>query len=66
MKKNVGTIDQAFRIIVGLIILILGIIYSSWLGLIGLLTIVTAFTGKCPAYLPFGISSCKMKENKQE
>ena len=66
MKKNIGTIDKTFRIIVGIIILILGIVYSSWLGLIGLLPIVTALTGSCPAYLPFGISTCKTQETKQE
>jgi hypothetical protein len=66
MKKNIGTIDKTFRIVVGIIILILGIVYSSWLGLIGLLPIVTALTGSCPAYLPFGISTCKKNETTQE
>ncbi len=66
MNKNVGTIDRAFRIIVGLIILILGIVYNSWLGLIGLVPIITALIGKCPVYLPFGISTCKTKETKKE
>jgi hypothetical protein len=66
MKKNIGTIDKAFRIVVGIIILIVGIVYSSWLGLIGLLPLVTALTGNCPAYLPCGISTCKTKATKQE
>ncbi|MBC8184377.1 DUF2892 domain-containing protein [candidate division KSB1 bacterium] len=64
MKKNIGIFDKVFRIIIGLAILILGIIYNSWLGLIGLVPIVTALLGRCPAYSPFGISTCKAKETK--
>ena len=65
MKKNIGTIDKAFRIVLGLIIIILGIIYSSWFGLIGLLPIVTALVGSCPVYLPLGISTYKLKATKK-
>ncbi|MGK9368223.1 YgaP family membrane protein [Melioribacter sp. Ez-97] len=62
MKKNVGGGDKTFRIILGLVILILGIIYESWWGLIGLIPLGTALIGWCPLYLPFGISTCKTKE----
>jgi len=62
MKKNVGKGDKTFRIILGLVILILGIIYGSWWGLIGLIPLGTALIGWCPLYLPFGISTCKTKE----
>ncbi|MBT8349678.1 MAG: DUF2892 domain-containing protein [Deltaproteobacteria bacterium] len=59
MKKNVGSVDRAIRIIAGLLIIFIGIYFKSWWGVIGLLPIATAALGWCPAYLPFGISSCK-------
>jgi hypothetical protein len=61
MKKNVGGADKSLRIIVGLVILALGIFYQSWWGLIGFVPLFTGFTGWCPAYLPFGLSTCKTK-----
>jgi len=66
MNKNIGTIDRVFRVVFGLLILVLGIVYSSWLGLIGLMPIITALAGRCPAYLPFSITTCKKVEAKQE
>ncbi len=65
MKKNVGTVDKTIRVILGIIILALGIWKSSWWGLIGLIPIVTALIGFCPAYLPFGISTYKTKDNNK-
>ena len=65
MKKNIGSVDKIIRIILGIIILALGIWKCSWWGLIGLIPIATALMGSCPTYLPFGISTCKTKENKE-
>jgi len=59
MKRNVGSADRAIRVIAGLIIIFLGIYFKSWWGIVGLVPITTAAIGWCPAYLPFGISSCK-------
>lgn len=61
MKKNVGGIDKVVRLIVGLVIIALGILYQSWWGLVGIIPLITSTTGFCPAYLPFGISTCKTK-----
>ena len=61
LRKNIGESDRTIRLILGSIIVILGIVYGSWLGLIGLLPILTALIGWCPAYVPFGISTCKTK-----
>jgi hypothetical protein len=36
-----------------------GLYYQSWWGAVGAVPLVTAMLGWCPAYLPFGISSCK-------
>jgi len=59
MIKNVGSADRAIRVIAGLIIIFIGIYFKSWWGIVGLVPITTAAIGWCPAYLPFGISSCK-------
>ncbi len=65
MKKNVGGADKSFRVIAGLVIIALGLIYSSWWGLIGIIPVFTGLTGRCPAYLPFGISTCKTNLEKK-
>ena len=59
MKKNIGSADRVVRIILGLVIIGLGIIYQSWWGAIGAVPLATALMGWCPAYAPFGISTCK-------
>mgnify|MGYP003532085325 FL=1 len=61
MKTNVGKIDRIFRMVLGLSLLIWGYMSQNWLGAIGLIPLFTAFFRWCPAYLPFGISTCKTK-----
>ncbi|GAB3537813.1 DUF2892 domain-containing protein [Noviherbaspirillum agri] len=63
MKANVGSIDRILRIAIGAILVIaaaLGAI-GPW-GWIGLLPLATGLFRFCPAYLPFGINSCRMKK----
>ncbi|MBS4062201.1 MAG: DUF2892 domain-containing protein [Bacteroidetes bacterium] len=57
MKKNVGNIDRIIRIVLGLIIGVVGIMNHSWLGLIGIVPIATAFLSYCPAYSLFRFST---------
>lgn len=59
MKKNMGSADKSIRLILGGIIIGLGLYYQSWWGVIGLVPFLTSLVGTCPAYLPFGISTCK-------
>jgi hypothetical protein len=59
MKLNVGSADRVIRIVVGVAICAAGWYYHSWWGLIGLVPIVTAAIGWCPAYLPIGLSTKK-------
>jgi hypothetical protein len=59
MKCNVGKADRIIRVIVGAGIIAIGVYLKSWWGAIGVIPIITAAIGWCPAYLPFGISSCK-------
>lgn len=59
MKANVGNTDRLIRIILGLVIIGWGVMNANWLGAIGLIPLATAFLRWCPAYLPFGLSTCK-------
>ncbi len=56
MPKNVGTIDRVIRIIVGLVLIALVFVgpKTPW-GWIGVIPLVTALIGWCPAYSIFGI-----------
>ncbi len=68
MKKNMGFIDKAIRILiaVGVVGLFLGNIISGTTAIILLVLagvfILTSFLSFCPLYLPFGISTCKTKK----
>jgi len=59
MKCNVGKTDKMIRSIAGLAIIIVGVIYSSWFGLIGVVLLGTALVRFCPAYIPFKIDTAK-------
>jgi len=62
MKCNVGKTDKMFRIILGVVIILVGFYFQSWWGAIGVIPIVTGFIRWCPAYLPFGFSTCGGKK----
>ncbi len=62
MKQNVGGIDRILRLIVGLALIGWGVYAQNIWGAIGIIPLFTAAIGWCPAYLPFGLSSCKVKE----
>ncbi len=65
MNKNVGSIDRAIRVILGLVIIAAGFAYSSWLGVIGIIPLFTAVVSWCPLYCPLKINTCsKSCENK--
>ncbi|MEZ5000539.1 MAG: DUF2892 domain-containing protein [Bacteroidales bacterium] len=57
MKKNIGKYDRVIRIVLGLAIIALGFYFKTFLGLIGLIPLVTALFGFCPLYSPFGLST---------
>ena len=62
MARNVGRLDRAVRLVVG--VMLLGL-YGAlepplrYFTLIGLLLVTTAFSGFCPAYTLLGISTCR-------
>lgn len=59
--KNVGGADRVVRVVVGVAIIAAGFYFKSWWGAVGLVPLVTAAIGWCPAYVPFGITTCKMR-----
>ena len=64
VKKNIGSTDRILRIIVGLVLIAFGFYYQTWWGAIGIIPLATALINWCPAYVPFGISTCKTEETK--
>ncbi|MFC0666745.1 DUF2892 domain-containing protein [Azotobacter chroococcum] len=60
MKPNVGSLDRALRIAVGLLLIGLSLagVIGPW-GWIGLLPLATALLRTCPAYTVMGITTCK-------
>jgi hypothetical protein len=61
MERNVGGVDKAIRIVVGLGLLSLLFLLPGgmrWLGLIGLVPLLTAAMGFCPLYSLLGIRTC--------
>lgn len=65
MNHNVGTTDRVIRIVAGLALIgasVLGYI-GAW-GWIGLVPIATGLFRFCPAYLPFGLSTCSARPDK--
>lgn len=68
MAKNMGGVDRTIRAVVGG-----GLIYyamsnlpgaQDWMvpaGMVGFVMLLTAVFGRCPAYMPFGINTCKTK-----
>jgi len=59
MKRNVGKIDRIVRIVIGAGMIAAGVFFESWWGAIGIVPIITAAIGWCPAYLLLGISTCE-------
>jgi len=59
MNRNVGGIDRAVRIVVGLGLLSLTVIgpQSLW-GLLGIVPLATGLFSICPAYSLFGVNTC--------
>ena len=61
MKQNVGRVDRWIRIVIGVVLLSLVVFLSGgirWIGLIGLIPLITGLVGYCPIY-----SILKIKTN---
>jgi hypothetical protein len=68
MKKNMGGTDRILRTILALIIVglyFLGFIegvFAIILLVLAAIFVLTSFVSFCPLYVPFGISTCKVKK----
>ena len=62
MLQNVGSVDRVIRVVLGLALIsasLFGAI-GPW-GWIGVVPLATGLFRFCPAYLPFGFSTCAAK-----
>ena len=63
MTVNVGTFDRIARVVIGLALIAFALGYIapgtswSWVGWIGVVPILTAVFGTCPAYSMFGLTT---------
>ena len=60
MKMNMGGIDRTLRLVAGGALIGWGLISGNPWGFVGAIPVFTALIGWCPAYLPFGIKTCKI------
>lgn len=59
MQTNLGTIDRSLRVVAGIVLLSLAFFgpQTAW-GYIGIVPLITALIGYCPAYRLLGLSTC--------
>ena len=63
MTINVGMIDRIARVVIGIVLIAFALGYIApgtgwnWVGWIGMVAILTALFGTCPAYSLFGLST---------
>jgi hypothetical protein len=63
-SQNVGSVDRAVRIILGLALIAVGFLALSGtlglvVGIIGFIPLLTGLIGWCPLYVPFHIQTNK-------
>jgi len=57
MARNVGGLDRAFRIVVGLVAIGAGFYFNSWWGALGFIPLLTGLVSWCPVYVFFRTST---------
>lgn len=65
MKANMGSVDRIIRLVVGLGLILLFFFTAApikYLGILGVIFVITALIKWCPLYTLFGIST-KQKHN---
>jgi hypothetical protein len=59
MIQNVGIVDRSLRIALGLALIAASLLgYIGGWGWIGVVPLATGLLRTCPAYVPFGLSTC--------
>ncbi|HUX50874.1 MAG TPA: DUF2892 domain-containing protein [Spirochaetia bacterium] len=61
MLKNVSSVDRIIRLILGVVIAVLGIVFHSWWGLLSIILFATSGLSFCPIYAALRISSIPKK-----
>lgn len=67
MTANLGLIDRAVRLVIGAVFVAYALRFGfhdtgwNWVGWVGVVPIVTALFGVCPAYRVIGLSTCPMR-----
>lgn len=65
MKNKEAGCDRAVRVVLGLGLLSLTIVGpQTWLGLVGLVPLVTGLWGFCPLYRVFGPNTCPVRSKR--
>lgn len=63
MEKNIGSIDRAIRVIVGIVLIAFGIFnfvpYAIYAAIFGAFILLTGIIGFCILYVPLGIHKSK-------
>lgn len=65
MKANVGGIDKALRVGVGVVLLAAVLFVEGplrWWGLVGLVPLLTGLFGFCPLYTLLGLNTCPLEK----
>jgi hypothetical protein len=61
MKTNMGSVDRIVRGVAGVALTAWALMGGPVWAWIGVVPLATAAIGVCPAYLPFGITTCGKK-----
>ena len=61
MKTNMGSVDRIVRGVAGIALIAWALRGGPVWAWIGVVPLLTAAIGWCPAYVPFGISTCGKK-----
>jgi len=70
MSRNVGTVEQVVRILIGVVLVGLGLshILSGTLAIVGYvvgaIALVTGFVRYCPAWAIFGVNTCTTNQSR--
>lgn len=69
MNKNMGSADRFIRILLALVVAILYLTgqisgtVAIVLGVAAAMFVLTSFVAWCPAYVPFGLSTCRKSDD---
>lgn len=66
-KCNVNQTAKWIRVFVSLAVIGAGIYYKNWVGFLGVVTLLSAFTGSCPLSLHFnGLRDVHIHRNRDD